>query len=475
MIDSKSKLIKWAIVLFFVFFFGFIPPFGAMTEVGMRVLGIFIGAVFGWTTLGILEVTFIAMIGYGITVGFNTFVASSFGTAMIAMMLIFFPLCGMLNKYGVLEVLAQKFVSNKFCEGHPWRICFMIMLATYVCAPINALVIAILMVAFVRNVCIVAKIPMPSKWSVAMLIGVALAIMTGQLMIPVFGTPLVLVAALGAITGIQVNMVKYMLLLIPVGIVLLFVYVFAMRFVLKVDVTPLKNLTMEALGGKQSFNSDQIKALVITLLTLFALICNSVVPQGTALYTVLSGTLGIFGISLIALGVLLFMKNSKGEPLFVFTECARKGMAWEPFYLAAFIVPFATYMTGGETGIPQTITSVMGPVMGLPPIVFLVIMFFLVTIITNFAQNTVVIIMFLPLFLAYATATGFHMEGFYILLFMVAQLAISTPGSSTPCGIVYSTTDMVDVGMVMRMALKVLPLLFIALMVVGIPLTFLLW
>lgn len=475
MIDSKSKLIKWLIVLFFVFFFGFIPPFGAMTEVGMRVLGIFIGAVFGWTTLGILEVTFIAMIGYGITVGFNTFVASSFGSAMIAMMLIFFPLCGMLNKYGVLEVLAQKFISNKFCEGHPWRICFMIMLATYVCAPINALVIAILMVAFVRNVCIVAKIPMPSKWSVAMLIGVALAIMTGQLMIPVFGTPLVLVAALGAITGIQVNMVKYMLLLIPVGIVLLFVYVFAMRFVLKVDVTPLKNITMEALGGKQSFNSDQIKALVITLLTLLALICNSVVPQGTAVYAVLSGTLGIFGISLVALGILLFMKNSKGEPLFVFTECARKGMAWEPFYLAAFIVPFATYMTGGETGIPQTITSVMGPVMGLPPIVFLVIMFFLVTLITNFAQNTVVIIMFLPLFLAYATATSFHMEGFYILLFMVAQLAISTPGSSTPCGVVYSTTDMVDVAMVLKMALKVLPLLFIALMVVGIPLTFLLW
>lgn len=475
MIDSKSKLIKWLIVLFFVFFFGFIPPFGAMTEVGMRVLGIFIGAVFGWTTLGILEVTFIAMIGYGITVGFNTFVASSFGSAMIAMMLIFFPLCGMLNKYGVLEVLAQKFISNKFCEGHPWRICFMIMLATYICAPINALVIAILMVAFVRNVCIVAKIPMPSKWSVAMLIGVALAIMTGQLMIPVFGTPLVLVAALGAITGIQVNMVKYMLLLIPVGIVLLFVYVFAMRFVLKVDVTPLKNITMEALGGKQSFNSDQIKALVITLLTLLALICNSVVPQGTAVYAVLSGTLGIFGISLVALGILLFMKNSKGEPLFVFTECARKGMAWEPFYLAAFIVPFPTYMTGGETGIPQTITSVMGPVMGLPPIVFLVIMFFLVTLITNFAQNTVVIIMFLPLFLAYATATGFHMEGFYILLFMVAQLAISTPGSSTPCGVVYSTTDMVDVAMVLKMALKVLPLLFIALVVVGIPLTFLLW
>ncbi len=475
MINSTSKLIKWAVVLCFVFLFGFLPPFGAMTQEGMRILGIFIGAVFGWTTLGILEVTFIAMIGYGVTVGFSTFVASSFGTAMIAMMLIFFPMCGMLNKYGVLEVLAQKFVTNKFCEGHPWRICFMILLATYCCAPINALVIAILMTAFVRNVCVVAKIPTPSKWSVAMMIGVALGIMCGQLMIPVFGTPLVLVAALGAITGMQVNLVKYMLLLIPLGVVILLVYVLAMRFVLKVDVSPLEDISMEALGGKASFNSDQLKALAITVVTLIALVAQSVVPKGSALQAILAGKLGIFGISLIALGVLLFLKNSKGEPLFKFTECAGKGMAWEPFYLAAFIVPFATYMTGGTTGITQTITSVMGPIMGLSPVVFLLAMFLCVCIITNFAQNTVVVITFLPLFMAYASATGFHMEGFYILLFMVAQLAISTPGSSTPCGIVYSATDMVDVGMVLKMSLKVLPLLFITTMVVGMPLTFLLW
>ena len=113
--------------------------------------------------------------------------------------------------------------------------------------------------------------------------------------------------------------------------------------------------------------------------------------------------------------------------------------------------------------------------MGLSPIVFLLALFLVVCIITNFAQNTVVVIMFLPLFMAYGKATGFAMDGFYILLFMVAQLAISTPGSSTPCGIVYSATDLVDVGMVLKMALKVLPFLFIATMAVGMPLTFLLW
>ena len=475
MIDSKSKLIKWIVVLFFVFGFGFIPPFGSMTEVGMRILGIFIGAVFGWTTLGILEVTFVAMIGYGITVGFDTFVASSFGTSMIAMMLIFFPICGMLSKYGVLEVLAKKFVSNKFCEGHPWRICFMIMLATYICAPINSLVVAILMVAFVRNICGVANIPTPSKFSVAMLIGVTLALMTGQLIIPVFGTSLVLVAALGAITGIQVNMVKYMVLILGVGLALNAVYILAMKYVLKIDVDQLQHVTVSSMGGNATFNKDQMKALIVMILTLLALILNSALPQGNVLATVMSGTLGIFGIAMVALVIALFLKNSEGKPLFVFSDCATTGMAWAPFYLAAFIVPFATYMTGGETGIPETITSLMGPAMGLPTIVFLVLMFLVVTIVTNFSQNTVTIIMFLPMFFAYAQATGFNMEGFYILLFIAAQLALSTPGSSTPCGVVYSFTDMVDVGMVLKMALKVLPILFIALMLVGIPLTFLLW
>ena len=472
---SNGNYIKWAIVLLFVFGFGFLPPVGQMTPVGMRVLGIFIGALFGWTTLGILETTFIAIIGYGLTIGFKSYVASSFGTEMIAMMLIFFPLCGLLNKYGVLQILAQKFVTADFCEGHPWRICFMIMLGAYVCAPINSLIVAILFIEFVRSICMIADIKTPSKWSVAMLVGVALAVMTGQLTIPVFGTPLVLVAALNSITGISVNLVKYMLLLIPLSIVLLFVYVLTMKYVLRVDVQPLQNVTIESLGGKKKFNSDQKKALSVMLLTLLAMMVNSILPKGTAVQEIMSGKIGIFGISMIALGVLLFLKNEKGEPLFKFNECARQGMAWDPFFLAAFIVPFATFMTGGETGISATIASMMKPLFALFPIAFLILMFLCVNIITNFAQNTIVIIIFLPLFLTYGQATGFPMEGFYILLFLLAQMALATPGSSTPCGVIYSATDLVDLKMVLKIALTVMPILFVVLMVLGLPWTFILF
>lgn len=211
------------------------------------------------------------------------------------------------------------------------------------------------------------------------------------------------------------------------------------------------------------------------LLTLLAMMVNSILPKGTAVQEIMSGKIGIFGISMIALGVLLFLKNEKGEPLFKFNECARQGMAWDPFFLAAFIVPFATFMTGGETGISATIASMMKPLFALSPIAFLILMFLCVNIITNFAQNTIVIIIFLPLFLTYGQATGFPMEGFYILLFLLAQMALATPGSSTPCGVIYSATDLVDLKMVLKIALTVMPILFVVLMVLGLPWTFILF
>jgi len=474
MINSKDKLVKWAIVLFLMFGFGFLPAFGSMTPEGMKILGIFVGAVFGWSTLSVLEVTICAMVAYGLVVGFNTFVASSFGSPMIAMMMVFFPVCGMLNKYGVLQVLAQKFITMKFCERKPWRICFVLFLTAAICAPINGPVIAILMMAFATNICKTANINTPSPQSVAMAIGIALGCMCGQLFIPVFGTPLVLIGALTAITGVTVNLAKYMLLIIPCGILMLLVYTACMKYILKIDVSALECVTAETLGGRVKFSKDQTKALAVTGLLLFFMVANSIFPAGSLPYTILS-KFGMFGIPITGVMLMMFLRNEAGEPLFSFAQFARDGFAWEPFFLAAFIVPFATYMTGGTTGIPQTITSLMGPLMGLSPIAFLVLALAFVCIVTNFAQNTVVVIMCLPFFMAYGASSGFAMDGMYILMFLVAQIAILSPGSSTIDGIIYSIKDMVDVGMVSKMAVKALPVLFIVLMAVGFPLTLLLW
>jgi len=478
--STESKFnkttIQWIIIFFFMFGFGFLPPVGQITPAGMRALGIFIGAVYGWTVIGILKPTLLAITSFVLLVGATRFLQSSFGVAMVGMLLILFPICGMLNKYGVVATLAQKFVTAKFCEGHPWRLCFMILLGAYICVNINVLVAAVLFIEFMRNICNIAKIQVPGKFSVAMMIGIAIAMMTGQLMIPVHGTPLVLIGALGSITGTTVNMAKYMLLIIPMSILVLGAYLLVMKFILRIDVEPLKAVTAEALGGKAKFNKDQTKALTIMLCLIAALVASVALPASAGVvYTVLTGTLGLFGICMVTLCVVLFIKDESGKPMFDFNECAKIGMHWDPFFLVAFIIPFSTYMTGGETGISATLASLMQPMFVLPPIAFLLVMYLAVNIITNFAQNTVVIIIFLPLFMTYGMATGTDMSGYYILLFLLAQMAIASPGSSTLCGVLYSAHDIVDTKLVAKTAIKVLPVLFIILMAVGLPYTLLLF
>ena len=308
-----------------------------------------------------------------------------------------------------------------------------------------------------------------------MMMGIALAMMCGQLMIPVHRTPLVLIGALSSITGSSVNMAKYMLLIIPMSLIIIAVYILIMKYILRVDVEPLKKVTIASLGGHKSFNADQIKALVILICTILGLVASVAIPKSSGAYQILSGKLGLFGICMCTVCILLFVKNEKGEPLFDFNECARLGMAWEPFFLVAFIIPFSSFMTGGETGISATLTMLMKPMFALSPLAFLIIMYLCVNIITNFAQNTVVVIIFLPLFMAYGQATGFDMSGYYVLLFLLAQMAISTPGSSTLCGIIYSSVDLVDTKLVVKTAIKVLPVIFILLMLLGLPFTMLLY
>lgn len=473
---SSKTTIQWVIIFFFMFGFRFLPPMGQMTPAGMGALGIFIGAVYGWTVIGILKPTLLAITSFIFLVGATKFLASSFGIAMVGMLLILFPICGMLNKYGVVETLAQKFVTASFCEGHPWRLCFMILMGAYICVNINVLVAAVLFIEFMRNICKVANIETPNKFSVCMMIGIALAMMTGQLMIPVHGTPLVLIGALGSITGTTVNLAKYMALIIPMSWMVLATYLVVMKYVIRVDVTPLKAVTAEALGGKAKFNADQTKALVVMVCLIAALVASVAMPASAgAVYTVLTGTLGLFGICMVTMCIVLFLKDSSGKPMFDFNECARLGMHWDPFFLVAFIIPFSTYMTGGETGISATLASLMTPLFALPPLAFLVLMYLAVNVITNFAQNTVVVIIFLPLFMTYGVATGTAMGGYYILLFLLAQMAIASPGSSTLCGVIYSARDLVDTKMVAATAVKVLPIMFVILMVVGLPYTMLLF
>ena len=135
-----SKDFKWylnsAISLSLMLFVRFIPAPEPMTPLGMTVVGIFIGAIYGWCTTNMIGPSIMALILFGLT-GYTTPTAA-WGALMSNMTVgIAFWLMisvGLLKNIGLLEYIANWSVSRKFTQGKPWLLFVIIYLAAAVCA-----------------------------------------------------------------------------------------------------------------------------------------------------------------------------------------------------------------------------------------------------------------------------------------------------------------------------------------------------
>ena len=59
--------INSVIVICLFLFVKYLPPFGAITEMGMAVLGVFVGMLYGWLTVGFAWPSILGLVFLGLT------------------------------------------------------------------------------------------------------------------------------------------------------------------------------------------------------------------------------------------------------------------------------------------------------------------------------------------------------------------------------------------------------------------------
>ena len=64
---TPTYYISLVIMLALMFLFRFLPPIGTITSTGMAVVGIFLGLIWGWSTMGLLVPSILSMIAFGFT------------------------------------------------------------------------------------------------------------------------------------------------------------------------------------------------------------------------------------------------------------------------------------------------------------------------------------------------------------------------------------------------------------------------
>ena len=64
---SRKDLLQSIIIIAIMLFVGFLPPFGMITELGMRILGIFLGCIIGWCMGHMIWPSILGLILVGLT------------------------------------------------------------------------------------------------------------------------------------------------------------------------------------------------------------------------------------------------------------------------------------------------------------------------------------------------------------------------------------------------------------------------
>ena len=145
---NKKYYLNSAIVVLLMALFRFIPPIGSMTTLGMTILGIFLGALWGWITCDMIwpSVLALVMLGFsGYTANVSEALTSTISNGTIQLILWLLVFSAVLTTTGISKYFVTKLVRSRFCKGHPWRLSIVICLATWICAAFGAGFAAILL------------------------------------------------------------------------------------------------------------------------------------------------------------------------------------------------------------------------------------------------------------------------------------------------------------------------------------------
>ena len=111
------------IFLALAFGFGYLPPFAQITPMGMKVLGAFLGAIYGWLFIGMGWPGFVALVALGIS-GYTDSVQSlfveGFSFYSVPIMILCFLFADAIAKTDFTNYVAGKLMSLKIFIGKPF-------------------------------------------------------------------------------------------------------------------------------------------------------------------------------------------------------------------------------------------------------------------------------------------------------------------------------------------------------------------
>lgn len=419
--------------------FGYLPPFGAVTPMGMKVLGVFLGMMYGWIAIELIWPSVIGLVFFGLS-GFTT-INGVFGTMLDAQVMqpfMCFLIAALFDKFGVTEYLAYKILSTKAVIGKPWVMVIVMFVAVAVISILASTTAAIfLMWAIIMRVADTVGCDKKDRFVSFMAAGCVYIGFNTSMILPFKATVVAYMSFVKGVMDVAIPFVPYIFWMVAFNLIVTAIYLLLGKFVFKLDTSKFKTDTdhFVYMRGAKATKNQKI-GLVFIGIFIGVLMWPSIFPK-TWVITQLFSNLGLIGVIAVLITAGAIMRDENGQAIAPISKLM-SNIGWDIIWLLAATFPIAAAMRSADCGIMATVNAFVRPMVGeLSPYILIIVFAITIGLLTQITHNVVLAAMFLPFLCPIVADMGGNPVVCWLIIFIACQSAYATPAASMCAAFVF--------------------------------------
>lgn len=421
--------------------FGQLPPFPPLTPLGMNLIGIFLGVLYGWIFIEIVWPSLAGLLAMMLVGGMKPaqLLNKSFGDPIVQMMFFIFVFCATINYYGLSRFISLWFITRKFVQGKPWLFTFIFMASILILGGLTSASPAVIIGwSILYGVCGACGYQKGEGYPTMMVFAIVFAAQMGMSLIPFKQAALTVLGAYQSMSGYSMDYGKYMLLAALICAVCCGAFIFLGKYIFKPDMGKLLALETEKLDtdGSLALNKVQKIVLVFLFLLVVLLLAPNFLPKDFFVTRFLRA-IGNTGIVILLVTTMAAIRI-EGKALLNFKVMVDSGVTWAIVLLLAIVQPLTWAMVQKESGITAFLMDAMQPVFAVStPATFAMLIGFVAVALTQVMNNGAIGVALMPLVLSYCKASGASPDLALMMVVMSIHMAFLTPAASASAALLH--------------------------------------
>ncbi len=451
----------------------------SITPIGMEIITLFLGVIYLWTAVDTLWPSFLGVLLLGFTTDMPMpQVLSKFmGNPMTVMIFFLLLFAAVIIKSNMAVYLARWFMTRKIIQGRPWRFTATILIATYFVAFLEQTTSCFLIWPVLYIIFDHVGFKKGDKYVSIMIVYTMLMALLSFATDPMKGGAFYLLSNMDNLAKTSpdlhvatMNIAMYLVFGLVISFCCIGLLLLTMRYIFRVDVSPLKHIDMNEMQTDELPPMSVQQKITIGLFFFYALwlLLPGIIGRGNAVGAFLAHN--ALGGSLVVVFLACFIHIRK-RPV-ADLQMTSGACPWRTFFLIATAFLLGGAMTGKGTNVTVFMEYLLRDYLsGLGVTTLTIAVVIIGIVVTNFFNSVVAGLVLTPVLMAICNAFHFNANPILACFYYIVLVAAATPAASPFAAILYDNTQWVAKKDVAIHAVIASLLVVLVVIVIGMPLS----